>query len=275
MKSEIIKSRLDLVKYALAVALSLGFVLTNLVGFSQNIFIIVDSVTSPGINKIHSFGVNTNIFFTELMNKNQVLDDNLKLKSQISDLESIKAENETLKQKLEEQEKRLSISSSSTKNFKVVNVRGIQDLYNSLPSVYISLDFPDQYRVGQVVYYNKNQLFGTISEISGLSAKVIPFYSPELNFRVPAQSSTAPNVTGFIVPIKDGEVRISNINRDANVSSGDIWVTTNDRANIPGALVLGKVKNVFEDRENGFKEIQLEPPFDLLTLENLLIVPNE
>lgn len=275
MKSEIIKSRLDLIKYVLAVAFSLFLILTNLVGISNNILTISDTLTNPIIKNIHNFGVNTNIFFTELSNKNGVLEENINLKTQISDLESIKAENEALKQKIVDYENKYSIQEAKSKNFKLFPVRGVQDVYSSSPSVYITLDLASDYRVGQVVYYNKNQIFGFVTEITGLTAKVVPFYSPELDFRIPVQSSTDPTLTGFIVAINQGEVHITNVNKDSSINKGDIWVTTNDRANIPGSLVIGKIKDIYEDKENGFKDLTIESPFDVLSLENLLIVPNE
>lgn len=271
MRSEFIKSRTDLSKYGFAITISLLFIILNLVSVKAQIEIFSDTLLNPVLANIRSFGYGTNILYSEIINKPFVLQENIELKKKNAELEASKSENDELKRKITDLEAKTKESTSFTVSYKKLNVRGVQNLYSSSPSVILNMERDSQLRKNDVVYYLNGYLFGLVKSTEGLSAEVLPFYSHDLGFQVPVQSSKDPSQVGFVTPIDNGSIKIKNVSKNASVSIGDIWVTTNDRAEIPGNLIVGKVKVVRENTETGFKELELEPPFDALILEELLV----
>ncbi len=271
MKSEIIKSRLDIVKYGIGITLSLMLILLNLIGASSNIYITFDNFANPTLTSLRNLGVNTNIFFAELSNKSDVLNENLRLRKEIISLEGLQVENENIKHALETLKNQSNLQIKNEKKFQLVKIRGLQNLYSSDPFVLLEIPSGLNVYAGDPVYYSKSHFFGFVSEVNGLTARVIPFYSNDMKFGIPVKNSKDSVQTGFISSIDNGQIKIKNVGKNASVSMGDIWVTTNDRSEVPGDFIIGKIKSISEDKETGFKELEIEAPFQLFELRYLFI----
>lgn len=271
MRSEFIKSRTEISKYAYSIGICVLIIILNLLPIKSQIEITSDTILNPILSSLRGFGLDSKTLFTEMFRKTDLSGENFELKRRNAELEKYQTEIEELKKKVASLEA-LSNKQSLTENkYKVLKIRGVQNLYSSSPYIIVSMDSSSRLRVGDIIYYQDGYIFGMVKKIEGLSAEVLPYYSAELGFQIPAQSSKDPEQIGFLNPIENGVLKIRNVNKNAAVNIGDIWVTTNDRAEIPGSLILGKVKQVRENTETGFKELELELPFSTQDLEEVLV----
>ena len=74
-----------------------------------------------------------------------------------------------------------------------------------------------------------------------------------------------------IQKIDKGRIAIRNVSKDVGINSGDLWVTTNDVAEVPSGLIVGVVKTSRISDDQGFQELEIDPQFDLSETSYLFI----
>jgi cell shape-determining protein MreC len=212
--------------------------------------------------------------FKEIANKSEVLRENNELKRIMSTYDQLRAENKDLKDQLSRMEAETGIGVAKDKKLSLVKVVGAQNMFTSKPEVLVYLNSNNNVKAWDPVYYESNTLFGFVKEINGKTAKVVPFYSPDISFNIPVQSLRDPSQKGFVSNIAGGKVTIRNVSKEVGVSVGDIWVTTNDVADVPSTLVVGKVSNVVKNDKENFQIVELDLPFNLDATTYLMIGDN-
>lgn len=268
MKSDLFKSQLDLTKYAFLTAFCLALIILQFSGLLQSGFLQNILLTQRG--EIRDFGLKTELFFDELLNKSFVLEENIRLKAEIDLLKSQKEDLDRLKKEKEFLVQQTSIEMPGSRQYKAFSVRGVLNIYSFDP--YILLDIRG-YKVntGNVVYSRPGKLFGIVTEVNNTTATVIPFYSSRIGFNLPVKSLENNNNIGFVKPITNGEIRIINVDRKANISIGDTWVTTSDRDEIPSDIIVGEVERVVDNSETGYKELILKSDIEPTDLQFLFL----
>lgn len=256
----------------LNIALASLLLISNIPGWNKVIYKTFDNVFNPFLISTRVFALNSSFFIKEVFNKRSVLDENIDLKRQILKYEEIKSENSSLKEQISKLEAQTKISGVGQRQYDMVKVVGIQNTFSSDPQVMFNLP-NESYHVKEnaPVYYELNTLFGFVSSVEGKTVKVNPYYSPNIDSKIPVQSLKYPSQKGFISNIENGIVKIKNLPKDYKIEEGDIWLTTNDVVEVPPSLIVGKVKVLRVNQQDGFQEVELELPFNLSSLSYLLI----
>jgi len=275
MRPDFIKSKTDPRKYLTALVFVAFFLIINLVGWNNFFYRDLDTIFNPFLISTRLAASNTNLFFREFVNKSFITSENIELKRKIAEYDEIKVENEDLKKQIQRISDQEKINEFRGRELRMVKISGVQNIYSVTPVLSVELGGAAAPKKLSPVYYSRNTLFGFISSTSGQNAKIVPFYSPDLDVNIPVQSLKDPSQKGFVNKIENGNITVRNIPKSASISIGDIWITTNDVAELPSGVIIGKVKLVQEDTNSGFKEIYLDLPFNLSETNYLFIENNE
>jgi cell shape-determining protein MreC len=244
---------------------------SNLVGWHTGIQKAFDSVLSPFLIVVRDAGQNLSYFLQDINDKPNLAKENLELKRQMIQYEEIKALNRDLELQLTKLEQQTKISRSVNKKLQIVKVIGVQNLFSSSPEVIININGNSSIKVDSPVYFETNTLFGFVQSIEGNTAKVVPYYAPNVQFNIAVESVKDINQTGFVEPIANNTIKIRNVQKDLKVNTGDVWVTANVVPQVPAGLVIGKVKKADADVREGFQQVEIEVPFNLNQSPYLLI----
>jgi cell shape-determining protein MreC len=246
--------------------------ISNILGWNKVFYKTLDTVLNPFLISTRNTGLNASFFLQEASNKKNVLQENINLKREILKYDELKVQNKELKDQISKLEAQTKILGTPQKQYQLTKVVGTQNTFASDPQVILQLDGDiSQIKENYPVFYEVNTLFGFISRIEGRTVKVVPFYSPNIDSKIPVQILNNPQQKGFINPIENGIVRINNLPKDYKIQEGDIWVTTNDVVEVPPSYIVGKTKSIQVNQQDGFQEVELELPFTLSTLSYLLI----
>lgn len=275
MKPDIIKSKTDPHKYLVVLVLIAFLFSLNIIGLTGKVYGAFDYIFGPFIVIIRNSGITFNLFLNEVQNRPFLAQENLELKKRLAQYDGILVENQILMNQIKSIESENNIKAGKSPPLIAVQVSGVQNLYSSNPRLRILIPRGVSVKKWDPVYFDRLILIGFITEISGNTAIVSPFYSSNLTeFNIPVQSLNHPDLKGFVNRMNKGEITIRNIPKDSSVSTGDIWITTNDVFEVPPGLIVGKVKSVREDTSTGFKEVELSLMFDLSTT-NYVYLRNE
>lgn len=275
MNPDLIKSKTELRKYLVSLIVAVLLLLTNLTGWNNFFYHYLDVIFNPFLISTRLTVLNVNLFLKEFVNKSYVMAENIELKRKIVEYDEINVENEDLKKQIQRIAAQENISEFKGRKLRMVKISGVQNLYSSNPVLSVEIGENIEIKKLSPVFYSRNTLFGFVISSSGQNARVVPFYSPDLKIRIPVQSLKDVSQKGFVNKIENGNITVKNVPKSANVSIGDIWITTNDVIEIPSGVIIGKVKLVKEDINEGFKEIYLELPFNLSETNYLFIEDNE
>jgi cell shape-determining protein MreC len=271
MKQEALKSKTDPRKLLVFSFISAFLLVTNITGWNRAIYASIDEVLNPFLIVGHNVALNSNLLMREITNKSTVLKENIDLRRQISSYDELRAENKDLKDQIARLQSQTGIEGAERRELQLVKVTGAQNLYTSTPELMVYLDGVDDVERWDVVYYDQQTLFGFVKEVDGKTAKVVPFYSPEIKFNIPVQSVRDSSQKGFVSPISNAKVGIRNVPREIGVSSGDTWITTNDVTEVPPSMYIGRVSFVQKDTQENFQRIEIDVPFSLSTTTYLMI----
>ncbi len=271
MNPEIVKSKTDFRKYMVGLfVLGLVFGL-DILGLSTEVYSRLDQIFIPPVIAIRNNGIYIRLAFEDLLNRPSLTRENLELKRQIAQYEQILAENERLKKQIESLSQENNIKLPKEPSLVAVEVFGIQDLYSVNPKVRIVVPKNLKLRKWDPVYLDRMTLLGFITEIYGSTAVISPFFSANISFSIPVQSLSNPKIKGFVSKNNSTEISIRNIQRDAVVSIGEIFVTTNDVSEVPPGLIIGKVRTIKDNIDSGFKELTLVPTVDFASLTTVYL----
>lgn len=236
---------------------------TNIIGFNKYIYTGFDSVFNPFIIATRRVGRSTDILIKETLYKGSILRENIDLKRELVKYEELKAKNKEYLDQIARLQSQTNINAPRSKELRLVEITGVQNLFSSKPELLLHVGSDSNVKKGDIVYYESNTLFGFVKEVNGQTAKVMPYYSSDIQFNIPVQSFVDPSKKGFINKFSGGDVTIGNVSKDAGVSIGDIWVTTNDVLEVPANLVVGKVSSTIKDPQESFQQLKIDVPFNL------------
>lgn len=258
----------ELLLYGVLVSLLL---LANVSGARGIIYSFLDTTLNPFLIVTRNFGQQTSNLFKEMNNKSNLLEENIMLKRELLNRDQIDVHNQELQEQIKKLQAQTNIQDIDSKVLQSIRVIGVQKMFTANPEVIIEGNSDFLKRENQNIYYDKNVLFGFANIVEGGSVKALPFYSPSLGFKVPIKNLKDESQRGFISMGENGEVHIKNVPKDYKVEIGDIWVTTNDVSEVQPNLIVGKVKSVDQNQQDGFQDITLELPFNISSLQYLLI----
>lgn len=271
MKPDVIKSKTDPRKFIGLSVLAAFLLITNLVGWNRFIYRDLDFVFNPFVIATRNTGQTMSLFLKEVTNKAFVIQENIELKRKIVEYDETKVQNQELIDQINRLSSQTNISVETEKKLELVRISGAQNLFSSDPVLRLAIPGDEDVAAGQPVYYEKNTLFGFVDRVEGQTAFIIPYYSPRIKFNIPVQNFSDSNQRGFIQKIDKGRVLVRNVAREAAINTGDLWITTNDVAEVPSGLIVGVVKSISVSSDGGFQEVELELPFDFSETSYLFI----
>jgi cell shape-determining protein MreC len=271
MKPDDLKSKFNLRNFLFFTVFSSILLLTNITSWNQSLYSVFDRVFNPFIATTRNFALNVKIFGKEFSQKDEVLKENIELRRQLTKYREIESVNKDLKDQIEKLKSEAAIQTPRVKGLRMVEIVGAESIFSNTPSIIIRSGKSDGVEKNDPVYYESNTLLGFVDEVYDDSAKVVPFYSSAVDFRVPVMNLKDLNQRSFISGFQGGVIKVANISTDAKVYEGDTWVTTNDVAQVPGNLVVGTVKKVNRVPQESFISIDLEVPFSLSNTTYVLI----
>ena len=208
---------------------------------------------------------------------------------EFQDIEEIRAENELLKKKIREMNRKTvdynDLKAENEQYRKLLGLKEENDQYQFLAATVIARDAGDYYggftldkgKADGVELYDPvitaDGLVGYISSLGVTSSKVTTILSPGLEVgAVDKETRDGGTVFGEITSAKSGCTRLNYLSRDCQVTVGDIVVTSGFGSVFPENLIIGEVKEILAESENISLYAVVEPAADIKTCTDLFVI---
>lgn len=234
---------------------------------------IVNTVTYPFVTAANAISNGVNGFIDKLVNADTYKSQNDELRELVTqmyqrtaDYEELQKENEQLRDMLELNRKHEDFRFSEPCS---IIARNANDIYggftiNHGSSSGISLNDPVITSVG---------LIGRVTEIAPNYAKVSTLLSPQVNVGVyTMRTKTTGVLENDIASAGQKQCLMSNILKDADIEPGDVIVTSGKSGLFPEGLIVGTVKEVYDDPNGLSKHALIEPAEDCFTITSVYTV---
>ena len=234
---------------------------------------VLTSVTYPFVSAANSISDWANGMLDTLVNAKNYKAENEQLNAQLTemykntmDYEALKEENAQLREMLGLKEENESFVFSEPCD---VVARNANDMYggftiNRGSSDGLSLNDPIVTSVG---------LIGRVTEIAPNYAKVSTMLSPQVNVGVFTMRSKATGVLeNDLTNAENGMCLMSNILKDADIKPGDIIATSGKSGLFPEGVIVGTVKEVYDDANGLSKHALVEPLVDCFDVTTVFAV---
>lgn len=234
---------------------------------------IVNTVTYPFVTAANAISNGVNGFIDKLVNADTYKSQNDELRELVTqmyqrttDYEELQKENEQLRDMLELSRKHEDFRFSEPCS---IIARNANDIYggftiNHGSSSGISLNDPVITSVG---------LIGRVTEIAPNYAKVSTLLSPQVNVGVyTMRTKTTGVLENDLASAGQKQCLMSNILKDADIEPGDVIVTSGKSGLFPEGLIVGTVKEVYDDPNGLSKHALIEPAEDCFTITSVYAV---
>lgn len=231
---------------------------------------IINTVTYPFVTAANAISDGVGGFIDKLVNADSYKQQNDELRAELSemykatvDYEELKEENKLLREMLGLKEENESFVFSDPCD---IVARNANDIYggftiNRGSDDGISLYDPIITPVG---------LIGRVSEIAPNYSRVTTVLSPQMSVGVFSMRSKATGVIeNDLTSAQNGLCLMSNILKDADIMVGDVVATSGGSGLFPKGVIVGVVKEVYDDPNGLSKHALIEPTensFDAVTV---------
>lgn len=234
---------------------------------------VINTVTYPFVTAANAISNGVNGFIDKLVNADTYKSQNDELRELVTqmyertaDYEELQKENEQLRQMLELKQKHKDFKFSEPCS---IIARNANDIYggftiNHGSSSGISLNDPIITSVG---------LIGRVTEIAPNYARVSTILSPQVNVGVYTMRTKTTGVLENDISAADQkQCLMSNILKDADITPGDVIVTSGQSGLFPEGLIVGTVKEVYDDPNGLSKHALIEPSEDCFSITSVYAV---
>lgn len=231
---------------------------------------IINTITYPFVTAANSISDGVNGFIDKLVNADTYKSQNDELRTLVTEMYERSADYEELQKENEQLREMLGLSKKH-EDFKYsepcsIIARNANDIYggftiNHGSSSGISLNDPIITSVG---------LIGRVTEIAPNYARVSTILSPQVNVGVYTMRTKSTGVLENDITIAaDGLCLMSNILKDADIEPGDVIVTSGQSGLFPEGLIVGTVKEVYDDPNGLSKHALVEPSEDSFSITSV------
>lgn len=234
---------------------------------------VINTVTYPFVTAANAISNGVNGFIDKLVNADTYKSQNDELRELVTqmyertaDYEELQKENEQLRQMLELKQKHEDFKFSEPCS---IIARNANDIYggftiNHGSSSGISLNDPIITSVG---------LVGRVTEIAPNYARVSTILSPQVNVGVYTMRTKTTGVLENDISAADQkQCLMNNILKDADITPGDVIVTSGQSGLFPEGLIVGTVKEVYDDPNGLSKHALIEPAEDCFSITSVYAV---
>ncbi len=224
---------------------------------------------TKGMNKV---GTWFNDKADEIKTFKNIKEENAELKNTIADLQNKNALSVEERNELEQLRELYKLSTQYSE-YETVGARIInKDASNWYSTFTIDKGSKDGIEVDMNVI-GGGGLVGIVYEVGENYSLVRSIIDDESNVSAQfASTSDKCIVKGSLQLINDGVLKVFNINKDAQVTNGDMIVTSNISSKFLPGILIGYVKNIEEDANNLTKSAYLTPVVDFAHLDIVLVI---
>lgn len=196
-----------------------------------------------------------------------ILNENLRLKKEISELKRNFLNQEELRQENERLKKLLSFKEQS--QFNVVAAKAIgMGAENWTKAIIINKGSKAGIKAGNIVITELG-LVGRVIEASNATSKIMLINDPDSSVACVIQRSREEGLaSGTLL----GELVIRYLEIDSDVAIGDNVLTSGLTENYPASILIGEVKKIIEEQQGLGKYCIVKPAVDLKRIEEVLVV---
>lgn len=234
---------------------------------------MINTVTYPFVTAANAISNSVNGFIDKLVNADTYKSQNDELRELVTEMYERSADYEELQKENEQLREMLGLSQKH-KDFKFsepcsIIARNANDIYggftiNQGTSSGISLNDPVITSVG---------LIGRVTEIAPNYARVSTILSPQVNVGVyTMRTKTTGVLENDIITAGDKLCLMSNILKDADIEPGDVIVTSGQSGLFPEGIIVGTVKDVYNDPNGLSKHAIIEPAEDSFNITSVYAV---
>ncbi len=234
---------------------------------------IINTVTYPFVTAANAISNGVNGFIDKLVNADTYKSQNDELRELVTqmyertaDYEELQKENEQLREMLNLSQKHEDFKFSEPCS---IVGRNANDIYGGFTinrgSISgISLNDPVITSIG---------LIGRVTEIAPTYAKVSTVLSPQVNVGVyTMRTKTTGVLENDLSTAENRQCLMSNILKDADIEPGDVIVTSGQSGLFPEGLIIGTVKEVYNDPNGLVKHALIEPAEDCFSITSVYAV---
>lgn len=234
---------------------------------------IINTVTYPFVTAANAVSNGVNGFIDKLVNADTYKSQNDELRELVTEMYERTADYEELQKENEQLREMLNLSKKH-EDFKFsepcsIVARNANDIYGGFTINHgstsgISLNDPIITSVG---------LIGRVTDIAPNYARVSTILSPQVNVGVYTQRTKTTGVLeSNTATAEQGLCLMSNILKDADITPGDVIVTSGQSGLFPEGLIVGTVKEVYDDPNGLSKHALIEPAEDCFKITSVYAV---
>ncbi len=221
---------------------------------------IIGTVTYPFVAAANAISDGVSGFIDKLVNADSYKQENEELKATLSemykttmDYEELKEENQLLREMLGLQEEQESFRFSDPCD---VVARNANDMYGGFT---VNRGSSDGLSLNDPVITSAG-LVGRVTEIAPNYARVSTLLSPQVNVGVFSMRSRATGVLeNDVTTAEQGLCLMSNILKEADIRVGDIVATSGNSGLFPEGVVVGTVRELYDDPNGLSRHAIIEP----------------
>lgn len=234
---------------------------------------IINTVTYPFVTAANAVSNGVNGFIDKLVNADTYKSQNDELRELVTEMYERTADYEELQKENEQLREMLNLSKKH-EDFKFsepcsIVARNANDIYGGFTINHgstsgISLNDPIITSVG---------LIGRVTDIAPNYARVSTILSPQVNVGIYTQRTKTTGVLeSNTATAEQGLCLMSNILKDADINPGDVIVTSGQSGLFPEGLIVGTVKEVYDDPNGLSKHALIEPAEDCFKITSVYAV---
>ncbi len=208
-----------------------------------------------------------------ITNAQKYYDENQQLKNKLDELYKQMADYEKIKQENENYQKILDLNVQYpdykfSAPCKIIG-RATNDVYQSF---FIDKGSNDGIELHDPVIVGEG-LVGIVSDVQMTYSKVSTILSPEFPLGVlSVKTKDTGLIQGSIEYAIDGLTKMNNINRNSEISEGDIIVTSGHSGLVPKDRIIGTVESVEMDKNGLALVASIKPVVDLQSVTNVFVI---
>ncbi len=224
---------------------------------------------AKGMNGVGSYIISK---VEDVKNFNSIKKENKRLKEQISDLQNKNALTVEDRNELKQLQELFALSEKYSE-YETTGARIIsKDTSNWYATFTIDKGSKDGIEVDMNVI-GDGGLVGIVYEVNDNYSLVRSIIDDESNVSAQfASTSDKCIVKGSLKLINEGVLKVFNINKDAQVSEGDMLITSNISSKFLPGILIGYVKDIEEDSNNLTKSAYVTPVVDFAHLDIVLVI---
>lgn len=233
---------------------------------------IISAITTPFQKLSSSISVSVTEFFGQFANSSKNYKENIALKDEIAELQKKLVDYETLKNENEQLREVAGVQEKS-EDYKAVGgtiiARDATDRYYSFT---IDAGSKDGIEENDPVVTSRG-LVGIVTKVYPTSAQVVTILSPERHVgAIELRTGETGSVTGDIAYLEDGRCVLNYLQRETAVMRGDVVSTSGESGRFPKNYVIGVVEDVQQKSDGKTAYAVIRPSEDIKEVTNVCVL---